>query len=47
MFLQVVIKAYLADFVFSKIPRFQYILLNTFTRMRLKYENYSLMFILF
>ena len=32
----------MADFVFSKIPCFQHILLSTFRRMRLKYENYYL-----
>ena len=47
-FLQTIIKASVADLIFSKIPCFQYfmlltsILVNTFRRMRLKYEHYSL-----
>ena len=35
-----------AEFMFIKIPCFQHILLNTFRRMRLKYEHYSLRHIL-
>ena len=30
----------MAEFIFSKIPCFQHILLNTFRQMRLKYDNY-------
>ena len=41
-FLQTIIKVFVADFVFSKIPCVEHILLNTFRRMRLKHENYSL-----
>ena len=37
----------MADFIVSKIPCFQHILLSTFRRMRLKYEKYSLRSILF
>ena len=40
-FLQNIIKASVADFIFSKIPCFQHILLNTW-RKCLKYENFSL-----
>ena len=40
--LQNIIKASAADFIFSKILCFQHILLNTFRRMGLKYEDYSL-----
>ena len=35
------------EFILSKIPCFSYILLNTFRRMRFKYDNYSLRGILF
>ena len=42
-----IIKAPVADFIFSKIPCFQHIVLNTFRWMRFKYENYSLRYILF
>ena len=46
--LQIIIKASLAEFIFSKIPCFQHIfLLNTFRRMCLNYENCSLRRILF
>ena len=41
------IKASLAEFAFSKIPCFQYILLKTFKRMRLNYVNCFLRRILF
>ena len=40
-FLQIIIKASVEDFIFSKIPCFQHILLNAFRRMRLKYEKSS------
>ena len=42
-----IIKALVADFISSKILCFQHILMNTFRRMRLNYENYSLRRILF
>ena len=42
IFLQIVIKESVAEFVFIKTPYFQHILLNTFKRMHLKYVNYSL-----
>ena len=45
--LEIVIKASLAKFVFSEIPCFKNILLNTFRQMRLKYENYFLRNIFF
>ena len=45
--LKIVIKASTMDFIFSKIPYFQHILLNTFRRMSLKYKNYCLRRILF
>ena len=35
------------EFILSKIPCFSFILLNTFRRMRFKYDNYSLRGILF
>ena len=40
-------KNFVAEFIFSKISCFQHILLNTFRRMRLNYENCSLRSILF
>ena len=40
-------KASGAEFIFSKIPSFQHILLNPIRRMSLNYENCSLMSILF
>ena len=43
----IIIKASVAEDICSKIPCFQYILLNTFTRMRLKYDNYCLRRMLF
>ena len=47
-FLQIVIKASLAEFIFSKIPCFHHILLlNTLRLMWLNYENCSLRHILF
>ena len=36
----------MVDFIFSKIPCFQHILLDSFRQMRVKYENYSLRHIL-
>ena len=36
-FPQIITEASLAEFIFSKVPCFQYILLNTF---RMKYEKY-------
>ena len=39
-FLQVIIKASPANFIFSKNPCFQHALLNTLRQIRLKYENY-------
>ena len=46
-FLEIIIKASVADFIFSKIPCFQHILLNKYRRMRLKCEKYYLRRILF
>ena len=40
-YLQTIIKASVAEFIFSEVAGFQYILLNTYRRMYLKYENYS------
>ena len=40
-FLQIVIKVFVAEFIFSKILCFQNILLNTFRLVTLSYENYS------
>ena len=37
--LQVIIKASVTDFIFSKTPCFQHILLNSFKRHHLKYET--------
>ena len=37
----------MVDFIFTKILWFQHILLGTFRRMHLKYENFSLRRILF
>ena len=37
-----IIKGSVAEFIFSKIPSFQHILLNTLRQMHLQYENYSL-----
>ena len=39
--------ASVAKFIFSKTPCFQHMLINSFRRMRLKYENCSLRGILF
>ena len=39
-FLQTIFKASVVEFVFSKIPCFHHIIMNTFRRMHLKYENY-------
>ena len=39
--MQILIKASVVDFIFSKIPCFQQIPLNAFRRIRLNYENYS------
>ena len=47
MFLQTMIKGSVTELIFSKIPCFQHILLDTFRQMRLKHENYSLRGILF
>ena len=47
MFLQIIINAFAADFIFSKIPCFQHILLDSFRQVRLKYENCFLRRILF
>ena len=41
-FLQIIIKASVAEFIFNKISCFRHILMNTFKRMRLKYETFSL-----
>ena len=46
-FLQIIIKTSVVDRIFSNIPSFQHIVLDNFTQMRLKYENYSLKRILF
>ena len=46
-FLQIVIESSVVEFISSKFPWFQHILLNLFKRMRLQYENYSLRHILF
>ena len=46
-FLQIIIKASVEDFIFSKIPCFQHILLNAFRRMLLNYEKNSFMCTLF
>ena len=40
-FLQIIIKVFVAEFILSKIPRFTHILLNTFRRVRLYYQNFS------
>ena len=45
--LQFIIKASVTDFIFSKTPCFQHILLNSFRRYHPKYENYSSSSILF
>ena len=37
--LQIVIKTSMAEFIFSKVSCFQHILLKTFRRMPVKYEN--------
>ena len=42
-----IIKVSVAKFIFSKIPYFQLVLLNTFRQMHPDYENYSLRRILF
>ena len=39
---QIIIKTSVAEFIFSKIPCSHYILLNTFSWIRLKYEIYPL-----
>ena len=41
-FLQIITEAFVAEFNFSRIPCFRHVLLNTFERIPLKYENYSL-----
>ena len=46
-FLEIIIKVSVTEFVLSKIPLFQHILMNTFRRIRLKYETYFLRRILF
>ena len=46
-FTQIIIKSSVAALILSKIPCFQHILMNTFRRMRLNYENCSLRSILF
>ena len=38
---QIIIKASVAEFIFSEVPGFQHILLNNYRRAYLKYENYS------
>ena len=45
-FLEIIIKPCVADFIFSRTPCFRHILLNTFRRIRLKHEYYSLRHIL-
>ena len=45
--LQIIIRGSFAEFIFINVPCFQHVLLNTFRRMRLKYENHSLRRILF
>ena len=40
--LQIIIKVFVAEFIFSKIPYFQHILLNTFVWIRFNYGNLSL-----
>ena len=45
-FLQIIIKASVAECIFSKISCFRHILMNTLKRMRLKYETFSLRHIL-
>ena len=45
--LQTIINGYVEEFIFSKIPCFQHILMNTFRWMRLNHENCSLGRILF
>ena len=45
--LQTFIKKFVVDFIFSKIPYFQHIFLDSFRQMRLKCEKYSLRRILF
>ena len=47
IFLQIIIKGSVAEFIFIKIQCFQHIPQNTFRRMRLMYENYFLRRILF
>ena len=46
-FLKIIVKGFVAGFICSKILCFQHILINTFRRMRLNYENCSLRCILF
>ena len=46
-FPQFIIKASTAEFIFSKVKCFQHILLNAYSRVHLKHENYSLRGILF
>ena len=46
-FLQLIIKVSAVDFTSSKISYFQYILLSTFRRMHLNYENCFFRSILF
>ena len=40
-FLQIIIKVFVTEFIFSEILCFQNILLNTFRLVTLSYENYS------
>ena len=46
-FLEIIIKAFLAEFIFSKILYFQHVIMNTFRQMCLNYKNCSLRRILF
>ena len=41
-FQQIIIKSSVAEFIFSKAPCSQYILIKNFNQMHLKYENYPL-----
>ena len=46
-FLQIIINAFVAEFTFSRILHLQQILMNTYKRIPLNYESYSLRSILF
>ena len=46
-FLQIIIQPSVPNFIFSKVPCFQHILLNTCRWILLKYEKYSLRLIFF